>query len=293
MGTIVDHPTMISGGWRARHSALRLAVTAALAGLKAAGCTASELDLLVNAGLYRDRNLGEPALAALIQQDIGANPEHPHPDAHGTFSFDLANGACGVLTALQVIDGFLRSGAVHRALVVASDADPGHRLSEKFPFTAAGGALLCRWTDDDAGLGPFRWVNVPDGGDSFRATIGLRRGQNRLTFASSSTMDKQFAEAAVTAIGDCLTGASTDLADVDLIVAAPARPDFTTALAAGLGVAPDHIAVAADDRIHTAGLVAALHEALDAGRMTPGGTVLLVTAGAGATAGAALYRTPA
>ena len=36
------------------------------------------MDLLINAGIYRDRNLGEPALAAMIQQDIGAHPEDPH-----------------------------------------------------------------------------------------------------------------------------------------------------------------------------------------------------------------------
>ena len=45
--------------------------------LREAGRTAHEVDLLVNAGIYRDRNLAEPALAALIQQDIGANPEEP------------------------------------------------------------------------------------------------------------------------------------------------------------------------------------------------------------------------
>jgi hypothetical protein len=33
----------------------------------------------------------------------------PHSHAHGTFSFDIANGVCGVLTALQIADGLLRS----------------------------------------------------------------------------------------------------------------------------------------------------------------------------------------
>src|SRR6266567_3307842 len=121
MGTVIDRLDFTRGGWRTRHSALRLAVAAAKTCLQQAGRDPDDVDLLVNAGVYRDRNLAEPALAALIQEDIGANPEDPHDDAHGTFSFDIANGACGVLTALQVIDGFLRSGAIHRALVVASD----------------------------------------------------------------------------------------------------------------------------------------------------------------------------
>jgi 3-oxoacyl-[acyl-carrier-protein] synthase-3 len=291
MGMIVEHPSMVGRGWRTRHSALRLAVTAARRCLDAAGCPPTDLGLLVNVGLYRDHNLGEPALAALIQQDIGANPEDPHPDAHGTFSFDIANGVCGVLTALQVIDGFLRSGVVQRALVVASDADPGHGLSENFPFTAAGGALLCRWTDDDVGLGAVHWTTMPDGGDSLRATLGTHHGRNRLMFAQSPAMDSRFAAAALSAVRDCLDSATMDLRDVDLIVAAPARPGFTAALAAGLGIEAARIAVGDDERIHTAALVAALHDASSTDRMRPGSTVLLVVAGAGSVAGAALYRT--
>src|SRR6266571_422007 len=155
MGTIVDHPSLTRRGLRGRHSALHLAVAAARTSLTSAGCPPSDLDLLINAGLYHDRNLGEPALAALIQQDIGANPEDPHPDAHGTFSFDIANGVCGPLTALQVADGFLHSGSIHRALVVASDADPAHHMTHDFPFAGAGGALLCSWTDGESGFGPF------------------------------------------------------------------------------------------------------------------------------------------
>ncbi len=71
------------------------------------GWDSDDVDLLINAGIYRDPNLTEPALAALIQQDIGANPEDPHVDAHGTFSFDITNGTCGLLNGLQIVDGFL------------------------------------------------------------------------------------------------------------------------------------------------------------------------------------------
>ncbi|OBF29567.1 hypothetical protein A5724_25040 [Mycobacterium sp. ACS1612] len=105
--------------------------------------------MLINAGVYRDRNLGKPALAALSQKDIGANPEDPHSATHGTFSFDISNGICGMLTALKIVDGFLKSHAVDCALIVISDADPGRAMSEKFPFSPSGPAVLCGWTDDD------------------------------------------------------------------------------------------------------------------------------------------------
>jgi 3-oxoacyl-[acyl-carrier-protein] synthase-3 len=292
MGTIIDHTTVTHAGWRSRHSALRIAVAAASACLHEAGCPPNDLDLLVNAGLYRDRNLGEPALASMIQEDIGANPEDPHAGAHGTFSFDIANGVCGPLTALQVADGFLRSGSIHRALVVASDADPGRRMSLDFPFGSAGGALLCSWTDDPSGLGPFCWANFPDGGESFHSTVGYHDGRNRLRITPSDLMDETFAVSAAKVAFECLDRTATNLADVDLVLAAPARAGFTAALASDLGVADERVAVARDERTHTAALIAALHDATTTGRLRPGSSVLLLAAGAGVTAGAAVYRVP-
>src|SRR5690606_4989244 len=127
--------------------------------------------------------LAEPALAALIQQDIGANPEEPHENAHGTFSFDVANGACGILTALQIVDGFLNSRAIDCALVVASDADPGHGQSEHFPYTPAGASLLCSRTTHGRGLGRTYWKTLPEHSDAFCATVGMQNGhRNMLRF---------------------------------------------------------------------------------------------------------------
>ncbi|MEB3981528.1 3-oxoacyl-ACP synthase [Mycobacterium sp. 663a-19] len=293
MGTVIDRVDLAHARWRDRHSALHLAVTAAKDCLRRAELDADELDLVVNAGIYRDRNLGEPALAALIQDDIGANPEDPHAGAHGTFSFDIANGACGVLTALQIVDGFLRTHSIHRALIVASDADPGHGMSEHFPFSPAGAALLCGWTEDDYGLSRVSWVNAddgPDGAETFSATVGFADARNVLRFNQSAAMDERFAAAAAQAVRACLDAQSVRLADIDLIVAAPARPEFRAALSRLLDVPVEKVCVADDQRMHTAALAAAYEREAD--RLPEGARVLIVAAGAGVTAGAALYNRP-
>lgn len=290
MGTIIEQVTVAHGGWRARHSALRLAVSASRACLTEAHCSPTELDLIVNAGLYRDKNLGEPALAALIQQDIGANPEDPHADAHGTFSFDVTNGTCGMLTALQIVDGFLRSGAIHHGLVVASDADPGSGMSEHFPYSPTGAAVLCSWTNDEFGIGPFQWENFPDGGESLRATVGLAHGRNVLQIFTTDSMNQQFAVAAAKVAAECVQRAGIELAEVDLIVAAPATPEFRGALASHLGVSVDLVVGAEDEHVHTAALAVGFHDSV--GQGPAGRTLLLVTAAAGITAGAAVYREP-
>jgi 3-oxoacyl-[acyl-carrier-protein] synthase-3 len=272
-----------------RHSALRLAVAAARSCLADAAVPAGDLDLLINAGLYRDRNLGEPALAALIQEDIGANPEDPHSGGHGTFSFDVANGTAGPLTALQIADGFLRAGAVHRALIVASDADPGHRLSPNFPFAAAGAALLCSWSDENVGLGRFCWQNFPDasGHDALQSTVGLVQGRNVLRVARDADADDAFASAVAKVATESLDGMPADL-----IIAAPAQPRYLASVAEQLGVEQEQVVGAGDAAVHTAALIDALHLAIAAGRLRPGATALLVAAAAGITAGAVTYRVP-
>src|SRR5262245_9775205 len=172
MGTVIE-AVGVAAGRRRRSSARRLADTAAARALAGAALEAADVDLLLNAGLYHDRILGEPALAALIQEDIGANPEDPHAGGHGTFSFDVANGSCGMLTALRVADGFLRAGSARHALGVASDADPGHRLAPGFPFAPAGAALACGWRPGDEGLIGFRF-SAGEPGAGLWSSVGNR-----------------------------------------------------------------------------------------------------------------------
>jgi 3-oxoacyl-[acyl-carrier-protein] synthase-3 len=291
MGTVIERIALTSGRWRTRHSALRLAVSAAQRCLRDGQHDARDVDLLINAGVYRDRNLGEPALAALIQHDIGANPERPHLGGHGTFSFDISNGACGILTALQIADGFLTSRTIDTALIVAGDADPGHGMSENFPFAPAAAAVLCRRGDEHSGLGRVHYHSQHDTRESFVATVGLVDRKNVLRFSVTDKCDSDFADAAARAAVACLSSEDVVVDDLDAVIAAPARDGYRIALADRLGVRPDRILVAADPDMHTAALAAAFNGA--AGSIRPGGRIMLLTAGAGTTAGAALYRVPA
>lgn len=289
MSTTIDGLTLITGGWRSHGSALRLAVAAGRHALQRAGERPQDVDLLVNAGLFHDRNLGEPALAPLIQDDMGVNPDDPHPGAKGTFSFDVANGGCGVLTALQIADGFLRSKTITTALLVASDADPGHGLAPDFPFAPAGGALVCRWSEDQRGLGPFRWHNQNDEGVAFRSTVGFEHGGNFLTVMEDPAFAEQVGHVATVAAIQALQAASVSADSIGLVVASPDRAAFTKVLSAETGI-PDERIVTAGARLHTTAFVAALDLAERTGRLGEAGTVLFVCGSAGLTAGAALYR---
>ncbi|HEV1997669.1 MAG TPA: 3-oxoacyl-ACP synthase, partial [Candidatus Dormibacteraeota bacterium] len=170
MGVLIEAAVALHGGHGpGAASSLALTDRAAAECLRAAGRDASEIDLLISTGIYHDRNLAEPALAALVQEDMGANLGHPPVGGHGTFSFDLMNGTCGPLSAAHLADGFMRSRAVDLAMVVAGDAEP--RPSRGFTFTRSGAAMLLRWNPGDAGFYGFHFRTFPEYQDLFVSTL--------------------------------------------------------------------------------------------------------------------------
>jgi 3-oxoacyl-[acyl-carrier-protein] synthase-3 len=296
VGTVIEAVDVARGRRGRRASARHLADAAAAGAVARAALSPSQIDLLLNAGLYHDRILGEPALAALIQEDIGANPEDPHADGHGTFSFDIANGACGMLTGLQIADGFLRSGAARHALVVASDADPGRRLAPGFPFAPVGAAIVCGWEPAADGLIGFRFSTPPPGPDDvgreggLRARVGYRGKRNRLDIVEDPGVTPAAADLAADVAAKLLADAGLASRDVDVLAASPVDGEFAGLLAEHLGVPlPAGAGPDRRGRVHTAALGVALAAALDPAGRRPR-TVLVVAAGAGPVAGAALLR---
>ena len=290
MGTRIDSIAVVSGGHRRRHSARRLADAAAGACLDEAHVSADAVDLLVNAGIYRDGNLGEPALAALIQEDIGANPGDPPVGGHGTFSFDISNGSCGVLTGLQLVDGLLATGTANRALVIASDAHPGRGMAPGFPFGATGGSALCTWDDATEGFTGFKWSTFPEFADLFVADVRFDGRRNVLDVREAPDFADRAAVVAADVAGKLLAEHGLSALDVDAIVASPLAARFLDGLGDAMGLPPDRVVKPTERGAHTAGLLFSLEPVVRDPAYTDARTLLFIAAGAGITVGSALYR---
>jgi 3-oxoacyl-[acyl-carrier-protein] synthase-3 len=276
---------------------LELADTAARSCLDRAHRTAEELDLLINAGVYHDRILSEPAFAALIQEDIGANPNQPLGAGHGTFSFDVYNGACGLLTGIQLVDGMLASGTANLGMVVASDMDPEPVVSRGFGFPAVGGAVLLSADDSRAGFTAFQFATFPEFAELFQSYVdwqeddgrGLaHHGRNLLTVEIAESYAARALDCAESTARELTAAQALDLDEVDLLVATASVPGFADSLARRLGVSSERVASPPNGfaSAHTAAPAVALESVqLEAAR-----TTLFVSAGAGITVAAALYR---
>jgi 3-oxoacyl-[acyl-carrier-protein] synthase-3 len=295
MGTVVEAAAFVTVDERpGPPGAVGLADAAARACLQHAGRDADDVQLLINAGVYLDRNISEPAIAALIQEDIGANPEIRPGAGQGTLSFDVRNGACGLLTGLYLADGLLASGTIRRALVVGADADPEPGVSAGFGFPPTGGAVLV--VDDDAahGLEAFTFRTFPEFTADFQSSIdwhehqGEGRGRNTLTVGIDDRYRDDALECAETTVRELADEQRLDLAEVDLLIATASVPGFAEALARRAGLRGARVAAMPDGlgRAHTSALAIALASS----ELAASRTALLVSAAAGITVVAALYR---
>jgi 3-oxoacyl-[acyl-carrier-protein] synthase-3 len=303
MGARIEAVRALTSRGLRRPTARGLADAAARSCFESAGRDPGAVDMLINAGIYREDNMGEPALAALIQEDIGANLGQPPLGGHGTFSFDLLNGTCGVISAIQLESGLLRSGVIRLGAVVTSDVGPKLKDPGAAPFRPAGGAMLLAWDDTETGFTDFGTETFPEYQDLFvsglvwqerRGLRGPRReaGQNQMVIDVKPGYQARLADCAEEAARRFLRRLGMGIGDIDLLVPAPSPAGFPDALRMRLGVPGDRVANVAEDLegAYTSGLIAALQAAVRSGRLGEARNTLMVAAGAGITVALAVYR---
>jgi 3-oxoacyl-[acyl-carrier-protein] synthase-3 len=280
---------------RRRASSIELAADAARRALEVPGVDAARIDLVVNAGVYRDEHICEPALAPLIQKRIGALARRTD-----VFSFDLANGACGLVDALQVVDAFARTGSVRGALVVASDVDPDPGRSTGLALGAAGVAIVV-----GAGAGPegflgfhaetfSKHAHLCESRLDWKGPAGVPRGSSggghTLVLRTLDAYAERCAESAALAAARFLDGQGLGIEDVDLLVAPGVPAGLPERLAALLGIPAERVADAASSvGACSAAPGLALEAAVASGRLRAARRALLVAVGAGISVSLALY----
>ncbi|MEU7600644.1 hypothetical protein AB0B78_31565 [Streptomyces sp. NPDC040724] len=286
--------TITATATSAATGAFARAVDAAQQCLDAASLEPSDLHMLVHVGLYREDNVVEPALAALVQEAIGMRPDYLLTrDPFTGFSFDLMNGDCGFLTAVQIAQAFLAPGGPQNMLVVAADGHPSGRPHPGFPYAEAGSAALLTLSDSGGGfgrvtLGSDRGQPVQRRGYLDLATMGT---EGRRTVTIEQDLDvPALTSRAVDAAAARLREGGADPERTLLITSLP-TPRFGIDIADALGL-PETAAVTldgvdADPR--TSALPLAYHRAAGTGRFEAYDTVLFVAADAGSTIATALY----
>jgi 3-oxoacyl-[acyl-carrier-protein] synthase III len=262
--------------------------------LRRAGVRPEQVDLLINAGVYRDSNMAEPAMAALIQKNVGANLDYVE-DPNPCFSFDLMNGACGVLNAVQVAGAFLTAGSAEYALVVSGDTHPSGRPAADFPYASMGAAMLLRRTVDDAvGFGRVHTAGANDPvGPAVTGYMDVgsagTQGREKISVHRDADHDRRLVEFAADEARRHAAEEGVDLAEVLLVSSRP-TPTFGAEVAGRLGVDPSAVVTvdSVDGDPHTSALTLGYHEAAE--RLSQYPMVLFLAVGAGPSVACSFYR---
>lgn len=277
------------------HSIVEHSGSAARQAVERAGIRSDQVGVLINTGIFRDSNTVEPAVSALIQKAAGIGLDYAKQDSR-TFSFDLMNGATGVLNAVQVAGAILAAGTEH-VLIVSGDTHPSlarGSADAEFPYATAGAALLLEQVDGDEGFGPVHTAR--SGGSPAEvayvdtATMGTV-GRTLMTVERDADFEDRVLDVATTAARAALADAGTDR--LALIASTP-TPAFPLRLADALGIDQNSVRTPdlTDGDPHTASLPLAFDRALGEGSLSGFARVLFVAAGAGPSAAATLYRLP-
>lgn len=261
-------------------SVVDLAGRAAREALARAQVPASSIGVLINVGVYREHNTFEPAMSALVQKEVGINLDYvADPEPAAGFSFDLMNGACGVLNAVQAGQALLETGSAERLLITAADVHPGGDADRDpgYPYADLGGALLLeRSADPHAGFGPVRHYTAdrPTDVEGYLDTDTMgRHGRTAITVRREPDHAERLDEFAASAVADYAHETGIDL-DRTLVIGPSAASDGT----------------GASGEPHTAAPVIGYLRAMDGERPDGHDQILFVTAGAGPSAACVLYR---
>jgi 3-oxoacyl-[acyl-carrier-protein] synthase-3 len=271
-------------------SSIAHAAEAARQCLSTAGVSIDDVEVLINAGVYRDNNMVEPAMSALISRELGLGLDYiKHPTRKTAFTFDLMSGGAGMLNAIQVASAYLATGEAEYVLVVASDAHPSNRRVDGFPYASVGGALLLARGEAGRGFGRVQVATSSAGSPGVTGSLRLGGsvpdGRSRIHVERDVGFEQQALELAVQTARKHAREGGISLAQTTLI-SSQLSPGFAATLARRLEAAGGVTVDGLDGDPHTSALAFA-YAARPAHNHDP---LLFVAVGAGLTAACAVYR---
>lgn len=270
-----------------------LATTAALKALEMSGVSPAELDMIIVATVTPDFPF--PSTACLVQNNL---------KAENAAAFDVSAACSGFIYALSIVDSFIRSGKVKKALVIGAEI-----LTRIVDWTDRNSCLLF---GDGAGAVLIEADSSPGILDSFIKSDGscwellYQPGPGNRNPASHKLIDERLNfirmqgnevfKLAVRAMEDAALktlsagGFTTD--DIDLFVPHQANRRIIEAIGKRLGLPDEKVFVNLDRYGNTssASIPIALDEANRTGAIKTGDLVLLDAFGGGLTCGAMSIR---
>jgi 3-oxoacyl-[acyl-carrier-protein] synthase III len=250
----------------------------------------ADIELLINAGVHRDKHYAEPAFACFIQRELGLNIDF---QGRQTFSYDLIDGAMGVLNALDTLDAHIRTGRVEVGMAVASEVNTDRHPRPEYRTARSGAAIILDASPEAAvGFRSFRFRTFPEHAGLYESYVDLSVKRGCLHIDRSPDFEGTALAAIGETVPEFLRDEGLSPGDIDLVLPSQVSRSFVAELGKHTGVPQDRVIDLTGDfpDTHSTAPLLALDKAMKAGLTGKGKRALFVGIGAGLNVGAAIYE---
>ncbi len=296
MGTIIKASFASPDG---PQSSIGMAAFAARNCLARAHVQIQDIDLFINIGVFRDDNIIEPAMAPLIQQQLGMNLDPVNNDhiQRSTLSFDINDGECGFLTAVRVVDAFFRSGSSKLALIVSGDIHPSKTNHPEFPFQSVSAAILLAYSEDDhQGFSSFHFKTSSDGCHGFSANVDLlangSKSRGCMNFIAEDKYHDHLSTFTSEMMSEVFQSGAINPVDIDYIATSQQAKGFGAEIARSLSLNGRTKVIDLYEKhgdSHTSSLALSYHHLVSNGLLKKNDRILFIGAGSGLSAACSVY----
>lgn len=271
------------------YSSVKLAALAGNDCISKVGIEKKDIDLLINIGIFRDKNIMEPAMAALIQREIQLNNDPIETFASNTtFSLDMVNGATSFVNAVETIDSMINTGELNYAIIVASDTHPSQTKHPNFPFRNFGGSMILSKNADNQGIGQYFYNISGNGYTGLKSyTRAQLDGQKALELEFEDDYHEKLLAFTVESVKQAVAEKKIDLSGVKAVICSQPFKDFGKAVMEGIGMSGD-LAIDTYDQYgdtYSSALILGYNVGVDQGRIKKGDKVLFIATGSGLSMG--------
>jgi amino acid adenylation domain-containing protein len=272
---------------------VKLAVQAARACLDHSGLDPESLGLIIHAGVYRDEFVCEPAIAAMVAGELGANDDLQNPEGPKTFAFDVLNGAVGFLNACQVAVQMIGAGKTEHAMVVASEIENNTTESglPRYGISETGSAVILDRDDGAAGFGRFVFHHHPEYGAALATYTRKHEGQTLLQIDRDASLTARYLDCIPPAVEELLKLEELDTSEIAVVFPPYLSPADGTELAERINIPRSRfVDLVSDTDPFSSCVPYGLEYALRHKLVQPGDIGLIISVGSGLQVACATYR---
>ena len=260
--------------------------------IRDSGCLPQEVGLLINAGVYQNIFIGEPAIAAFIARENHLNATAEDWAQATTLAYDLGAGACGFLLACWNGQAMISSGKTKTALCVSSEINTNTHTTpdESLGLKESGCAALLEEAPR-GGFLQFLFKHYPEYHDAFRSEVCSENEHPYLKVSQKENLEVYIIQHISDMVQEFLEVHNLSMREINVIIPPQISGRFVNDFTDRLNLPKSKVVNLNDERnYYTCSTVFGLKHAFAKGMVHEGDLGLILEAGSGLTLAGALYQ---